>query len=190
IQTISMMQPDVVLVELCKSRLNILQFDEKTLEEEAKNINMQKLRMSIKQSGFITGVMQILLLSMSAHLTKELGMAPGGEFRKAFHSAQKVPGCRVHLGDRPIQITLRRAMGELSVWQKVKLGWHLIMAKEPITKEEVRNVNKKDLLEEMLSEMTGEFPGLSRVFVEERDIYLAHSLQAAARPIPSTDNEL
>lgn len=28
--------------------------------------------------------MQVLLLHMSAHLTKELGMAPGGEFRRAF----------------------------------------------------------------------------------------------------------
>ena len=27
--------------------------------------------------------MQLLLFSMSAHLTKELGMAPGGEFRRA-----------------------------------------------------------------------------------------------------------
>ena len=29
--------------------------------------------------------MHLLLLSMSAHLTKELGMAPGGEFRRAFN---------------------------------------------------------------------------------------------------------
>ena len=36
------------------------------------------------QHGFIGGVMQLLLLNLSAHLTKELGMAPGGEFRKAF----------------------------------------------------------------------------------------------------------
>ena len=28
--------------------------------------------------------MQVLLLSMSAHITKELGMAPGGEFRAAY----------------------------------------------------------------------------------------------------------
>lgn len=27
--------------------------------------------------------MYLLLLSMSAHLTKELGMAPGGEFRRS-----------------------------------------------------------------------------------------------------------
>ena len=40
----------------------------------------------------------MLLLSLSAHLTRELGMAPGGEFRKAFTEARKVPGCVVHLG--------------------------------------------------------------------------------------------
>ena len=36
------------------------------------------------QHGFIGGVMQLLLLNLSAHLTKQLGMAPGGEFRRAF----------------------------------------------------------------------------------------------------------
>ena len=29
-------------------------------------------------------MIHVLLLSMTAHLTKELGMAPGGEFRAAF----------------------------------------------------------------------------------------------------------
>ena len=37
------------------------------------------------QSGVVQGIMHLLLLSMSAHLTKQLGMAPGGEFRRAFH---------------------------------------------------------------------------------------------------------
>ena len=36
------------------------------------------------QSGVIAGVMQVLLLSVSAHITKQLGMAPGGEFREAY----------------------------------------------------------------------------------------------------------
>ena len=38
----------------------------------------------------------------------------------------------------------------------------------------------RDLLENMLAEMAGEFPALSRVFVAERDLFLAHSLQLAA----------
>ena len=48
-QTIDLTQPDVVLVELCNSRVNILRLDEETLMEEAKNINIEKIRHAIKQ---------------------------------------------------------------------------------------------------------------------------------------------
>jgi len=48
--------------------------------------------------------MYLFLLHFSEKLTKELGMAPGGEFRRAFQEAQKVPGCVVQLGDRPINV--------------------------------------------------------------------------------------
>ena len=47
--------------------------------------------------------------------------------------AQKVPGCKVHLGDRPIQITLNRAMGALTTLQKLRLAWCLLTSKDPIT---------------------------------------------------------
>lgn len=183
IKTIQLTQPDVIVVELCKSRINILSLDEETLLHEAKNINLEKIRTAIRQSGVIQGVLHLLLLSMSAHITKQLGMAPGGEFRTAFHEAQKIPGCRVHLGDRPIGITLRRALGALTWYQKLRLAWYLITSKEPISKEEVERCKQKDLLEEMLHEMTGEFPALSRVFVAERDIFLANSLRLAAQPV-------
>lgn len=186
-QTIHNTQPDVVMVELCNSRINILQLDEATLLEEAQNINMEKIRLSIKQSGVVQGIMHLLFLSMSAHLTKELGMAPGGEFRAAFREARRIPGCRLQLGDRPINITLRRALSSLSVWQKLRLAWYLITSKDPISKEDVEKCKQKDLLEEMLKEMTGEFPALSKVFVQERDTFLANSLKLASQPIEHPD---
>lgn len=187
-KTIHAVQPDVVVLELCKSRLSILSLDEETLLKEAQNLNIAKLRQSVQQSGVIGGVMQVLLLSMSAHLTKELGMAPGGEFRRAFKEAQTIPGCRVHLGDRPIQITLKRAMSSLSVWQKLRLAWYLLTSKDSITADDVERYKQKDLLEEMLGEMTGEFPGLSDVFVTERDLFLAQSLKLCAQPVPQPDS--
>ena len=49
LQTIQAVQPDVVLVELCKSRVDILKYDEEFLLREAKNIDMQKLKLAIKQ---------------------------------------------------------------------------------------------------------------------------------------------
>lgn len=172
--------PRAVVVELCESRVHILKHDEKTLLEEAKDINMQKIRNVIKQNGFFNGMFYILLLNMSAKLTKELGMAPGGEFRTAMKEATKVPNCLVHLGDRPINITLQRAIKGLSLWQTVKLVWKLMSFDENITKEEVEQCKQKDLLEELMKEMAGEFPAFGQVFVNERDLFLCHSLQLAA----------
>ena len=131
------------------------------------------------------GVMYLLLLSMSAHLTKELGMAPGGEFRTAYQEAQKLSGCIVQLGDRPINITLKRAIGSLGPWQKLKLAWNILTNNDPITKEDVERCKDRDLLHDMLAEMAGEYPALASVFVDERDIFLAHSLQMAADAIPA-----
>jgi pheromone shutdown-related protein TraB len=177
---IQAVQPDVVMVELCKSRTNILHLDEATILEEAQNLDMEKSLEILKSHGTVQGVMYLLLLSMSAHLTKELGMAPGGEFRRAFIEAMKVPGCKVHLGDRPINITLKRALAALGTLQKLRLGWNILTSKDSITREEVEKCKDRDLLENMLAEMAGEFPALSRVFVAERDLFLAHSLQLAA----------
>lgn len=49
--------------------------------------------------------------------------------------------------------------------------------------EDVEKCKQKDLLAEMLAEMTGDFPTLYRVFVSERDQYLARSLRLSATPI-------
>ena len=57
------------------------------------------------------------------------------------------------------------------------------------SKEEVEKCKQKDLLMEMLEEMTGEFPALSEVFVKERDTFLAASLRACAQPLPNPERE-
>jgi len=183
-ETIRKTRPNIVVLELCKSRLNILSLDEKTIIEESQSMSVAKVRKHIQEYGVVQGVMYMLLLSLSAHLTKQLGMAPGGEFRKAYNEAMRIPGCIIHLGDRPVHITLRRAISSLTWWQKMKLGFSIIFNNDKISKEEVEKCKQKDLLEDMLQEMTGEFPAMSRVFVEERDIYLTYSLQMAASPMP------
>ncbi|KAH8383427.1 hypothetical protein KR009_008602 [Drosophila setifemur] len=174
-------RPDVVMVELCPSRIHILKLDEKTLLEEAKNINIPKIRGILQTHGYINGIFFILLLQMSAQIAKDLGMAPGGEFRRAFEEIHKLPGCILHLGDRPIRITLYRALRALSLWQTMKLVWRLTFT-DSISIEEVEECKQSDLLEKLMQEMAGEFPAFSDVFVRERDLYLCHSLQLAALP--------
>uniref|UniRef100_A0A672PMA5 TraB domain containing n=1 Tax=Sinocyclocheilus grahami TaxID=75366 RepID=A0A672PMA5_SINGR len=141
--TIRAVQPDVVVVELCQYRVSMLKMDEKTLLKEAKDINLEKVQQAIKQNGVMSGLMQILLLKVSAHITEQLGMAPGGEFREAFKEAGKVPFCKFHLGDRPIPVTFKRAIAALSLWQKARLAWGLCFLSDPIRYKMLRNVNKR-----------------------------------------------
>lgn len=175
-------QPNVVMLELCPSRVHILKYDEKALLEEAKDINLAKIQSIVKSNGAINGLFYILLLNMSAKITKKLGMAPGGEFRRAVDEASRIPNCLIQLGDRQINITLQRALRGLSLWQTLKLIPKLLIMDDDISVEEVEQCKQKDLLEEIMLEMAGEFPAFGRVFVAERDLYLCHSLQVAALP--------
>ncbi|XP_038210687.1 traB domain-containing protein-like isoform X2 [Zerene cesonia] len=179
-RVIQEVSPHIVMVELCEQRTNILLLDEEVILREAKNINIKKIRATMAQNGVFNGLMYILLLNMSANITRELGMAPGGEFRRAMAEAKKVPNCIVQLGDRAIDITLHRAIASLSWGQTIRFIWHLLTSNQSISLEEVERCKQKKMLEDMLEEMAGEFPALKRVFVVERDMYLCHSLQVAA----------
>ncbi|XP_040571909.1 traB domain-containing protein [Lepeophtheirus salmonis] len=178
-RTITVVQPDVIMLELCKARTNVFQMDEETILKEVQSMGMRQVIDIIKRDGAVRGTLALLLQNLSAYLTKQLGMAPGGEFRTAWREAKKIPGCLIHLGDRPIGVTLQRAIGALSLWQKIHLGIHLLCTNESFTKEDVEKCKEKDLLESMLEEMTGEFPALTKVFIDERDLFLAHSLKIA-----------
>ncbi|KAK0167434.1 hypothetical protein PV327_004833 [Microctonus hyperodae] len=179
---IQAVQPNIVMVELCEARVHILQLDEETVIKEAENLNLQTIRATMRHNGVFNGIIYVLLLNISAHLTKQLGMAPGSEFRRAFSEAKKIPNCIVHLGDRPINITIQRALSSLTWWQSIYLFWTLLNSRDPISKEDVERCKSRDFLEEVLADMAEQFPSLGEVFVRERDLYLTHSLQLAARP--------
>ncbi|KHN83978.1 TraB domain-containing protein [Toxocara canis] len=60
--TIANTQPDMVMVELCPSRISILSMDEQTLLHEAKNLNMEKIISTIKQVQFLLLTLEICFL--------------------------------------------------------------------------------------------------------------------------------
>lgn len=178
------------MVELCASRIHILKYDEQTLLKEAGDINFSKIRSIIKQHGLINGLFYVVLLKASADLTNELGMAPGGEFRRALEEVHRMNSSILHLGDRPINVTLQRALRRLSYWQTLKIVCRLIFTNEKISKEAVEECKQKDLLEELMLQMAGEYPVFRDVFVTERDLYLCHSLQVAMSPQLEADGSI
>ncbi|CAI5449183.1 unnamed protein product [Caenorhabditis angaria] len=171
--------PDYAMVELCPARVSVIQMDEETLLKETESLSVQKMQQVIKQNGTVQGILHLLLLHMSSSVTKQLKMAPGGEFRVAYSTAVKLQNCRVVLGDRPIGISFKRALASLNVWNRLKFVCHAIFTRnEKISQEDIERCKQKDLLDELLAEMAGGFPQLSKIFVEERDLYLAHNLHS------------
>lgn len=122
---------------------------------------------------------------------------------------RKSKGCLFQFGDRPIQVTLKRALSVLSWWQRIRLTLSLVFQKPKVrywilflfrtiiclvflliqtiiylisfSREDVEKFKQSDLLESMLKDMANEYPELGKVFIEERDTYLTYSLQMATQ---------
>ncbi|EDV24943.1 uncharacterized protein TRIADDRAFT_56379 [Trichoplax adhaerens] len=86
-ELIRAVQPDVVMIELCRSRASIATISEKRLIDEAENMDLRKVRSVISQNGVLSGIVHLLFINLTASITKQLGVAPGCEFRAAVKEA-------------------------------------------------------------------------------------------------------
>ena len=59
----------------------MVKFTEEEVLDEVQNVSLSKAKELLDQSGVYYGLFQLAFLYLSAGLTKQLGMAPGGEFR-------------------------------------------------------------------------------------------------------------
>ncbi|XP_038210538.1 traB domain-containing protein-like [Zerene cesonia] len=186
-QIVKSINPNGIMIELCRQRVSLLELDDKKFLEDAKKFDAKKLRQAVKGQNFVSGMLHAMLLKTYADLAKELGVAPGGEFRRAYHEMKKIPGCKLFLGDRPIQITIARAFQSLSVIELGQVLYHLTNAKpKPIDKYQLEKYKSKDFVQAQFEEITREVPAFKKifhVFVDERDKCLAFSLQECVRAV-------
>ena len=170
------------MLELCQERQLILTYSEDDILREAQNISVARLRSFIHRDGLVAGLSQALFLQMSAQLTNQLGVAPGGEFRAGYEEAQRI-NAKVVLGDRPVGITFKRVLACLSFWQRLYLLLMFLRTMGSgltITPEEVEALKSKDMVTLVIGELASELPAVSEVFVTERDQILTYSLMQAA----------
>ncbi len=125
-----LVKPDTVVLELCRSRLGILlQSDAKptdTTNTTPAATSKPSVRAQVRQQG-TSGLLHYLLTKLYSGVLAQLNIVPGIEFRAAFEEAQRLtPPAHVVLGDRPIDVTIKRTWGGLSVWSKVKLLYLLM----------------------------------------------------------------
>jgi len=166
-------KPDTVCVELCRSRYDSL--TQKTRWQET------DLLKAIREKKAFLLLSNLMLTSFQRRLGKKLGIQPGQEILSAIRAAEKT-GAAIHLADRDIRTTLSRTWRLMKLWTKVKLFYQLLGSlweMEDITPEQVEEMKKKDVLDNLLSEIGAALPEVRRILIDERDQYLAFKIRTA-----------
>jgi len=121
-------------------------------------------------------------LALSAYqrrLAEQLGVEPGAELKlAALHAAER--GLPVHLIDREVGLTFRRASSRLGFWGRAKLGGGLVaalFADEEVGHDEIEKLKQGDLLESSFGEFAADSPELFEAVIAERDRYMAARLR-------------
>lgn len=195
-KVIRQVEPDFLFLELCQSRSSLLKVNEEQLLAAGDISLWDHVSNAIREHGFYQGVGRGLLFGMSAHCIKQLGMAPGGEMRRAvkeveiisekyttkfkmwIHTDAKFRFTDIILGDRPFDVTMNRVFAALPLWERLKIFVRMIFEmKTEFSKEDVEKLKERDVFEEFVLEMAKEFPAATKVLLDERDQYMAAILQ-------------
>ncbi|RZC65574.1 hypothetical protein C5167_009266 [Papaver somniferum] len=169
---ISHLKPQVVFLELCANRISMLTPQKLEVPTMKEMIDIWKKK---KMNTF--GILYSWLL---AKVASELEVFPGSEFRVAFEEARKYGG-KVILGDRPVNITLRRTWASMTMWHKIKfiycIVFQAIFLPSPADLNRMlKEMEDADMLTLVIQEMSKKFPSLMETLVFERDLYMAASL--------------
>ncbi|KGM57664.1 TraB family protein [Lysobacter arseniciresistens ZS79] len=121
-------------------------------------------------------------LALSAYqrrLAEQLGIEPGAELKLAALQARE-QGLPVHLIDREVGLTFKRASARLGFWGRAKLGGGLLgslLASEDVGHDEIEKLKQGDMLEASFNEFAAESPAIYETVIAERDRYMAARLR-------------
>lgn len=166
-------QPDCVCVELDAQRYAAL--------VERRRFESLDLRAVIRNRQLAPLLLNLVLASYQRQLGGALGVLPGSELIAAARAAEAC-GIPVHLCDRDVRVTLRRAWAALSLWRKSQLIAALLqsMLESPqLGEDDLRELRRQDVLSRLMRELGEAFPALKRVLIDERDAYLSEQLRRA-----------
>jgi len=177
------LQADAVVLELCRSRANLL-FDEGSNRGEAPSF-AQMARGYLSQPGMLAVNIgwQVMGSAFQRIIRERYGVEPGMEMRAAFEAAMESHVDPIVLGDRPIQVTVRRVLSLLSPQEKLKLTLlplFLLFQSAVAYREDdgsAEATEDDDDENQAIANIGSLFPALLAPLLHERDVYLAWSMR-------------
>ncbi|MFC3816355.1 TraB/GumN family protein [Lysobacter sp. GCM10012299] len=162
---------DAVAVELDPQRLQAL-----TDPDALAKLDLVQVIRTGKTALFAAN---LALAAYQRRLAEQLGIEPGAELKRAVLEARQreLP---VHLIDRDVGLTFKRASNRLGWWSRAKLGGGLMAAlfvDEEVGADEIEKLKQGDMLESSFGEFASDSPELYETVIAERDRYMAARLR-------------
>ncbi|XP_055350198.1 traB domain-containing protein-like [Paramacrobiotus metropolitanus] len=146
---------------------------------------MERVKSVAKEIGFLKAIMAFFVLKLAAVYVEKFGLE-GGDMRTAYREAGNIPHCTLQLGDRRWSITSQRAMNPLSLWERLQcVGFKIRTMRTVIfSPENVETRRWRAVVEELQATFAAACPTVYRAIVQERDVWLAGSLQqSVSQPV-------
>lgn len=162
---------DAVAVELDPQRLQAL-----TDPDALARLDLVQVIRTGKTALFAAN---LALAAYQRRLAEQLGIEPGAELKRAVLEARQ-RDLPVHLIDRDVGLTFKRASSRLGWWSRAKLGGGLLAAlfvDEEVGADEIEKLKQGDMLESSFSEFASDSPELYESVIAERDRYMAARLR-------------
>ncbi|MCI4566438.1 TraB/GumN family protein [Lysobacter sp. CFH 32150] len=122
------------------------------------------------------------LAAYQRRLAEQFGIEPGAELKATAQLARE-RGLPLHLIDREVGLTFKRASSRLGWWDRAKLGGGILaslFADEQVEEHEIEKLKQGDMLEASFGEFAADSPALYDTVIAERDRYMAARLRESA----------
>lgn len=166
-------RPDAVCVELDAARYETL-----TDETRWGRLDVTEVLARNRTGLFLAA---LLFAAFQKRLGDKLGVRPGAEMLAAVEAGERV-GAQIILGDRDVQSTLARCHASLGRLDRLKIALLLAVlpfAAADIDEKQVEELKTREAMADAMDAFAKQMPALKTPLVDERDRYLAASINAA-----------
>ena len=171
-RAITDIDPDLIAVELDEDRFFAITNDNLNKANGKNNIDILKL---IKEGNVGLFLVHTILANFQKDIGEKFGIKPGSEMKKAVDLAI-IYNKPISLIDRPINITLKRALKSMSLKEKLSFLYEIFEDKVGMELDEKAlndMINNAEDLIQLLKEVS---PSIYNVLVDERDKFMAKNL--------------
>jgi len=173
VEIVDLENPDTIAVELCQSRYDSLEQDNRWKDTDIAKVIREK------KAGLL--LTNLILGSYQRRIAEQFGIEPGEEMKVGV-SIAKEKDKTLLLADRNIQTTLSRVWNNMNLGGKIKIMMSLVLSifsDEEISEEELEELRKGDTLTAALAELSHSFPELKVSLIDERDQYIANKIKTS-----------